>query len=128
MKKNGVVVFGGDSAEHDISVLTGLHCAKNFPDKMMPILVYLTRGGQMVTSQRHGYLSSTDVYTKDTAKSTRKCWFGGGDLYCQRGLFGFKFGAKKVPIQAVVNCCHGGAGEDGRLASMLEVLGVPVTS
>jgi D-alanine-D-alanine ligase len=148
---NIAIIFGGQSVEHDISVLTGLHCAKNAPDEYLVKLVYLTRGGQMVTSGRYGRLSKLEYYTRAAG--------GGGEFFekdCARGdevqarplaadaqLF------KKHPAAArrraarikgqisfkklrkfdcILNCCHGGVGEDGRLAAFFEVLQIPITS
>ena len=123
--KNIVVLFGGQSVEHDISVLTGLHAARHVLDDHYVVLVYLTRDGRMVTSGSLGRLSKIDNYINGTVKKAPQCFFANGCLYRVRSIFGVK---KVVRVSAVLNCCHGGAGEDGRLAGMLEMLGVPVTS
>ena len=119
-----VIIFGGDSAEHDVSVLTGLHCARNVTDDYSVHLVYLTRNGQMVTSGATGKLSRIETYIKNNAGKAKICFFSHGCLYRKSA-----FGVRKVctPV-AVVNCCHGGVGEDGRLAAMLDTANVPVTS
>jgi len=79
----------------------------------------------MVTSQRHGVLSNIDFYINNGAKRrARECFFSGGALY-KKGILG----ARKVTnADVVLNCCHGGVGEDGRLAGMMEILGIPITS
>jgi len=116
--KNIVVLFGGNSVEHDISILTGLHAARHVLDDTHVTLVYLTRDGQMLTSGSMGILSKIDNHINGKVKKAPRCFFANGCLY-----------AKKVrKVSAVLNCCHGGAGEDGRLAGMLEMLNVPVTS
>ena len=115
-KRNIAIIFGGASPEHDISVLTGLHCAKNAPDNFSIKLVYLTRGGQMVTSGAYGKLANVDFYVKGSSRQ------GGG---------GGKRPIKKIQfknIDCVINCCHGGVGEDGRLSAMFDVLQIPITS
>ena len=122
--KSLVVIFGGDSVEHDISVLTGLHCARHITDDYRVILVYLTRTGQMVTSGACGTLSQVDNYTSNRIPNGKVCFFANGSLFRKSA-----FGIRKVctPV-AVVNCCHGGVGEDGRLAALMDVVRVPITS
>lgn len=119
---NMVVIFGGESVEHDVSVLTGLHLARNIKSRNLVNLVYLTRMGQMVTSQRGGCLADIDFYTSERVAPA--CFFSKGCLWKHT-----KFGVKKVcKVDVVINCCHGGAGEDGRLAAFFDVAGIPVTS
>ena len=115
------IVFGGNSVEHDISILTGLHAARHVPHGMRAILVYLTRDGRFLTSGRRGVLSKIDNYIAGVSRAS-ECFFSGGRIYKKCGI------RRSRKIDAVLNCCHGGPGEDGRLAGMLEILGVPVTS
>ena len=118
---NVVIIYGGDSVEHDVSILTALHCAKHMPVEYFAHLVYLTRTGQMVTSQS---LPKVEYYENGRAEGAQRCFFAGKSLYKKT-----VFGAKKIAdIDAVINCCHSGVGEDGRLAGMFDVLGIPVTS
>jgi D-alanine-D-alanine ligase len=118
---NIAIIYGGISVEHDVSILTALHMAKNVPDHLRVELVYITRGGQMVTSHAGGVLNNLDEY-RESPRAPR-CMFSNGALYKFT-----KLGVRRVcKIDAVLNCCHGGAGEDGRLAAMFDVLGIPVT-
>jgi len=122
---NIVIIYGGQSVEHDVSVLTALHCAKHFSEESTVNLVYMSRTGQMVTSGRYGILANLDFYLENRKKRKAKnCWFADKSLY-KRTVFGAK---KVTDIDAVMNCCHGGAGEDGRLAAFFDVIGIPVTS
>ena len=121
---NIVVIFGGASVEHDVSILTGLHAAKNISHCHQVELLYLTRTGQMVTSERDGILSCIDYFINGNVEKAPKCFFSDGCLYKKT-----HFGSKKIfRVDAVLNCCHGGVGEDGRLAAMFDVLGIPITS
>jgi len=113
--KNIAVIFGGRSVEHDISILTGLHAANHIENARVHY-VYLNRENKMYTSNR---LADIDFYLNKT-KSAKSCWFADGFL-CRRR-------ARKIKIDAVLNCCHGGVGENGELAAYFKVASIPVTS
>jgi len=108
------VIFGGRSVEHDISILTGLHAAMHIENAKVH-LVYLDRENKMATG---GCLSDIDFFMTST-KRAKRCHFAEGHLYR---------GSRKIRIDAVLNCCHGGVGENGELAGYFEVAGIPVTS
>ena len=123
--KNYVVIFGGDSVEHDVSILTGLHAARNVSAETKVNLVYITRNNRMVTSGAGGLLSKINSYLGECkAERGVKCFFSCGVLY-KRGCLCVR---KVCSVDAVINCCHGGAGENGQLAAMLALNNIPVTS
>ena len=117
--KNLVIVFGGRSVEHEISILTGLHAARHVMDGYRVHMVYMTRDNKFVTGRA---LVDIDFYQNKKGK-VRECWFGDGNLVTRSF-----FGVRRIPIHAVINCCHGGVGEDGRLAAAFDVAGIPITS
>ena len=90
------IIFGGKSVEHEVSILTGLHAAKNVLEGVKVQLVYLDRDNKMWQAKSLDRLRAKKL--------------------------------KKVDADVVLNCCHGGVGEAGELAAMLEVMGIPVTS
>ena len=112
--RNIAVIFGGRSVEHDISILTGLHAAMHIENAKVHY-VHLNRENGMSTG---GRLSDIDFYLTST-KRAKRCWFAEGNL-C--------WGMRKVKIDAVLNCCHGGVGENGELAGYFKVAGIPITS
>jgi len=112
--KNIAVIFGGRSVEHDISILTGLHAAMHLENARVHY-VYLNRENKMFTG---GHLADIDYYLMNL-KPAKRCWFANGCL-CR--------GVRKTKIDAVVNCCHSGVGENGELAAYFKVVGVPITS
>jgi len=63
-------------------------------------------------------LADIDYYINST-KRAKRCWFAEGCL-CR--------GGRKIKIDAVLNCCHGGVGENGELAGYFKVAGIPLTS
>lgn len=112
--KNIAVIFGGRSVEHDISILTGLHAVKHI-DNYRVHYVYLTRDNQMLAGDA---LADIEGYITGKQK-VRHCHFACGCLYIKK---------RAVKIDAVLNCCHGGVGENGELAAYLAIAGVPITS
>lgn len=112
--KNIAVIFGGRSVEHDISILTGLHAANNIENARI-YYVYMNRENKMFTGRRLGDI----IHYVMNSKRAKHCWFANSFL---------RFGLRKVKIDAVLNCCHGGVGENGELAAFFKVVGIPVTS
>jgi D-alanine-D-alanine ligase len=119
------VLFGGPSPEHDISILTGLQAARA-----------LAGDGQPVTAI---YWSKTaDFFAVDPDVEPQAFVDGvprgstplqlsvgpGGGFATEGGLLGKR---RTLDIAAVVNCCHGGPGEDGTLQAALDLAGVRYT-
>jgi len=103
------IVYGGKSVEHDVSILTALHLCKNCPEDWRVDLLYMTLDGGFIKSGSNGKLKNVDFYLRKNR--------------------GKKFDAEMLKnTDIVINCCHGGFGEDGHLASFLDVLGVRYTS
>ena len=136
--KNVVVVYGGRSVEHDVSVLTGLHAALAAEKRCKVTRVYITRENKMVLGDRNvdkyitiegGDLSEsgrkgTHLRSEKIAEWGKPVIFANGRLYV-RGVMGLRSIGK---VDAVINCCHGGIGEGGELAAYFAVAGVPFTS
>ncbi|MBQ7974034.1 MAG: ATP-grasp domain-containing protein [Clostridia bacterium] len=98
------IIYGGNSTEHDVSILTGLHLAKHVTEAYQVTLIYLTRDNRIV----HGSRKIDDYISGKAAKAKK-----------------FKQWQK---LACVVNCCHGGVGEDGTLAAVLRFYNIPITS
>lgn len=119
------VAFGGPSPEHDVSILTGLQVGRE-----------LARSGRAVTGL---YWSKTgewhrvdagleaaafvDGVPRD-AEPLRLTVGEGGGFATAGGRFGRP---RPVPADVVVNCCHGGPGEDGTLQAALDLAGIAYT-
>src|SRR5580698_3176453 len=126
------VCFGGPSPEHDVSVLTGLQAMHE-----------LARGPRRVTGL---YWSKTgDWYEVDPeieasyfvegvppqAQALRLVSCQGGGFVSERSGRGLMTGGgsrnKPVDVGVVVNCCHGGPGEDGSLQGAFDLAGLRYT-
>lgn len=108
------VIFGGPSPEHDISVLTGLQAVRALGDA---VAVYWSKTGDLfeVDPGLEGGDFVGGVPSK--AKPVR--------LVTAEGLLGRR--DKALDISALVNCCHGGPGEDGSLQGALDLAGIRYT-
>jgi D-alanine-D-alanine ligase len=125
------VCFGGPSPEHDVSVLTGLQTARE-----------LSRTGRSVTGlywSKTGEWFEVDPSLEGSAfiegvprgADPLKLEIGreGGFVSGQkgRGLLGGGNKQRTLPIAVVVNCCHGGPGEDGTLQGSFDLAGIRYT-
>lgn len=113
------VVFGGPSPEHDISILTGLQAARALVDSGTPVeAIYWTKSGQwfLVDPLLEAADFAEGVPAK--AKSLR---------FIAEPNAGFLLKKKPLEITAVLNCCHGGPGEDGTLQAAFDLAGLRYT-
>lgn len=113
-------MFGGESAEHEVSVVTGLQALERVPrDKYEPVALYVDKKGVP-------YLLSGLTNRKQFLSAKREAITFGKDEkagYVQTsGMFG-----KKIYPYATYLCFHGGTGEAGPIEGLLESIGIPHT-
>lgn len=116
--KQVAVFFGGKSNEHDISIITGMYAVnllRGAGYKVYP--VYLPREGGM------SYIDADGVkdFTEQKKKLTPVYLFG-------KELRSVKKNKKLFSVDIALNCCHGGAGEDGTLSALLKWNQIPSAS
>lgn len=117
MRKTTVAVFfGGRSNEHEISVITGMLAVNLLRERYRVVPVYLPREGGMAT----GKMRSVSDFGK--GKKFPRVRLDGEQLVRERGP------RRPIFLDVALNCCHGGAGEDGTLAALLEWNGVKSAS
>ncbi|MBQ7351593.1 MAG: D-alanine--D-alanine ligase [Clostridia bacterium] len=117
---NIAVIFGGESCEHDISILTGvqlmLHCDE-YIYNIFP--VYIDKNGKWRTGDS---LKDLDNYSSNHKKLKECCFIPGCDfLYIKKGKKYIKF----LKIDCSILCLHGLRGEDGSVASIMELSKIP---
>ncbi len=114
-------MFGGMSAEHEVSVITGLQVLENIDRKeYRPRAVYQTQVGE--------FLLLPEIKTRKDFKPEKSAVvsFGKdakGPFIQQSGLLGGRI----YPYAAFL-AFHGGSGEDGRVQGLLESITLPHTS
>jgi D-alanine-D-alanine ligase len=117
------IVFGGPSPEHDISILTGLLSERVLRDAGQDVVcLYWTRTGDWVQCPPR---SEAKDFLEGAPKGAVKLEvaLGAGFQTPKKGLGG----GKAVAIDTALNCCHGGAGENGGLNALFDLLGIPLT-
>ncbi len=117
------VVFGGASPEHDISILTGLQCERVLSAAGLEVQpLYWTRTGEWHACARG--LEARDFLDGAPKDSPRLELRLPSPGFVTKKSLG---GVKTMEFDAALNCCHGGAGEDGGLHSLFEQAALPLT-
>ena len=122
------VVFGGPSPEHDVSILTGLQAARALQGTGSAgrvEAIYWTKAGSFVSV---GTGLEAAAFLDGPPKGARELRFvaqpGGGFFFPRSGMLA---GERRLELAAVVNCCHGGPGEDGTLQAAFDMAEIPYT-
>ncbi|HBF86710.1 MAG TPA: hypothetical protein DDW54_03415 [Clostridiales bacterium] len=121
--KNVLVFFGGASSEHDVSVVTGVMTANCLGGKYNAVPVYIDRENRWFTGDM---LKDLSWYKTENFKAVQKAAVFAGDP-C---LYAVKKNRIKPLLRAycAINCLHGLNGEDGSLAGILRLSGIPFAS
>lgn len=115
------VVFGGPSPEHDISILTGLQAGRLLSSSGRDVVyLYWTRTNTWLRVPSD--LEGSDFVAPEVRGASPLM------LRLPEG-FSERRRLKDTPLEfeAVVNCCHGGPGEDGTLHALLTLAGIAVS-
>ncbi|HET9061323.1 MAG TPA: hypothetical protein VFN61_15495 [Acidimicrobiales bacterium] len=125
------VIFGGPSPEHDVSILTGLQAARALVmagrDMGAVEAIYWTKTGRFMSVDPS---AEAAAFSEGPPRGSKELRFvaqpGAGFLATKGGVLG---GGKERPLDlaAVINCCHGGPGEDGALQAALDLAEIPYT-
>ena len=115
------VVFGGPSPEHDISILTGLQVARSLHDSGTNVhCLYWTKSGSW---RRVPATAEAAHFLDPEVEGSAPASFGVPEGFSQRR----RRRSTPLTLRTVLNCCHGGPGEDGTLAALLMMAGIRVT-
>ena len=113
--KNIVVIFGGVSVEHDVSIITALKVCKLLRRTYNIIPVYLS------LENKFYYLK--DINFSDYNDKNKLVNFGKRIEFLQGSIY--YCAGKKLKelfkVDGAINCCHGGVGESGELAGFLKL-------
>jgi D-alanine-D-alanine ligase len=116
------VVFGGPSPEHDVSILTGLQAARELVRARREVTgLYWSKSGAF--HRVRPTLEAADFLegVPRGAEELRLVEGTGGGFVPTSSRLGR---ARPLTVDVVVNCCHGGPGEDGSLQGALDLAGV----
>ena len=114
---NIMIIYGGKSCEHDISIITACLAKGYFRGDIYS--VYFDRNNR-------AYLVDNDLTPRGhvTKKLTKRVTFvfGEGKIAISNGILS----PKTVPIDVAVTCCHGLSGEDGCIAALCQLACIPL--
>jgi len=108
-KTRVAILFGGRSAEHDVSILSARSVSEAIPRERFEVVpICIARDGLLLPPEE-----------SERALS--------GELVATRGSpeFSFELWARKARIGVAFPLVHGTFGEDGCLQGFLEILGIP---
>jgi len=109
MPTRTLLLFGGRSAEHEVSILSARSVAKAAPKERIEIIpMGIARDGRFVTPERSAkILDDNDTSDAGDADFSMESW------------------VHTAAIDCVLPLIHGTGGEDGTLQGYLEMLGLP---
>lgn len=126
--KNILLVFGGKSFEHDISIITALIVKNRYQNgkfNLVPVYVssneeWFYFAGENLNS--HMFANFENTYEKN---KFYPAFFKTGQnyLFYKKGIF-----EKKIQVYGAINCCHGGLGEGGTYSSLFDACKIPSTA
>jgi D-alanine-D-alanine ligase len=122
IRKNILIMFGGQSSEHEVSVISGLQILENIDkDLFNPIVIYITKKGEFKYVKdlltRKEFLSKKHI-SVHFEKRERNAY-----LACDNNPF-----FKALKIDSAYLAFHGGNGEIGPVQGLLETFEIPYTS
>lgn len=123
--KNIGVFYGGQSVEHDISVITALQTMKAKPKGYNFIPVYILLDGSMVTGDNLTEPSTYLNFAKNVLHKKEIVIPSGKGEICILKHNKIK---ERIKLDCALLCNHGHGGEDGSLQGLLELAGIPYTS
>ncbi len=116
-----LILFGGISPEHEVSVISGLQIVEHIDrTKYTPYTIYVTKKGEFL------YLGNISGRKEFLKKRRESVTFGRdekGGYILLSGIFGQKIYPKSAYL-----AFHGGLGESGSIQGLLESVGIPFTS
>ena len=120
------VIFGGDSVEHEVSIISALQAMENIDEEKYEIIpIYISKdrhfytGNALRDMETYKYFDNMKKYVKEITICRK-----GNDIVLQK-VKGF-FGRDVNTIDVAFPIVHGKGVEDGSLAGYLETLSMPV--
>ncbi len=116
-----MVLYGGKSVEHDISIITALQVinAAKLDYEILP--VYVTHEGEFFTADNLSDVHTYSNFAKKAKNKKRVSFdFGQGSVCLTKGPR-----HKRLKIGCAIVCMHGLNGEDGSASALLNLCNIP---
>ena len=122
MKEKSLVVFGGKSVEHDISIITAMQMKRYLEDF---VYVYIDKCGIWWIAENLDDIKTYLNFYKNAKKKRRVIVSAGTKVLLieKHGKF-----SPLYKIKNVLNCCHGGLGEGGALQGLFDCNNISYSS
>ncbi len=124
------IIIGGESVEHEVSIVTGLQIFDNIDkSRYKPYIIYITKDGKWLTGETLRDINTykkkefTSTVERIPWKSTKKNTMALISREEKKGIFSKK--QDDIEIDVVIPATHGTGVEDGTLQGILENIGVP---
>jgi D-alanine-D-alanine ligase len=121
------LLFGGDSVEHEVSVMSARSVAAGFDaERIECVPIGVTGDGRWLSPEHSAAILASDGKRveagsgKDDGSSVAALPGGGGLMLMAPGK-----APEEVHLDAAFPVIHGWGGEDGRLQGLLELAGIP---
>ncbi len=114
---NVLVIYGGQSCEHDISIITACLAKGYFEGNITS--AYFDKQNRCFAVANN---FTPSKHTKTTFKEQIIFCFGEKRIAICKG----KKIKRYVDVDVAVNCCHGVCGEDGAVAGICQMMGIPL--
>lgn len=119
MRRKIALIYGGQSGEHEVSVLSASSVLQAVNKERFEVLpIGISREGQWVPG-----LSPQTLVAK--GESQVKVVEDGSDFEIVNNPEGFLLGSLKKEVEIVFPLLHGPMGEDGTIQGLLELAGIP---
>ncbi len=124
MKENLIVLFGGVSSEHDISIISAMQAIKNIDANFYNVIpVYLAKNYKWYVGKN---LTDLQFFVNpDLNKLTEVCLISGSNYLYYKKINKFK---PKIKIDFALPVLHGVNGEDGKVVALLSMCKIPYSS
>lgn len=117
--KNIIIIYGGISCEHDISIITALSAYNAISTSENNYILVYMKNGLFYAGDK---LKDINSYINFDSKSVKEVVFKK-----QTMLYKSVF-KKPIKIDCALMCNHGGEGENGSLSGFFEVNNIPYTA
>lgn len=123
MKLNIGILFGGKSAEHEISLISAQNVFNSLDQKKYnPVLIGIDKQGNWFLQTKNFSTNSLDPKKVKLQKSSQQLAIVPGK---KRGQLIQVQSGEAIHLDAIFPVLHGSYGEDGTIQGMLKLLGIP---
>ena len=120
MKKTVLVLFGGQSSEHEVSCKSAVNVIRNVdPALFETVLIGITKAGEWL------YVDSVEEIEKDTWRNSAKKAFMAPDAVEKSVVILDGEHCSKVKVDVAIPVLHGLYGEDGTVQGIFELAKLP---